>query len=121
MAGNLRLLVSDAGTLDRALNPPQFSGRQPSLDSVLAEQRRIHAADRIYVSLLVPESQAGIAGETLTSLPLSVASALEPLRSAQQAGLNGESAVVAAESPIPGVLYGFQVISLHIEPGGGLN
>ncbi len=26
--GNLRLLVSDAGTLDRAQNPPQFSGRQ---------------------------------------------------------------------------------------------
>ena len=98
-AGNLRLLVSDAGTLDRALNQPHFSGHQPDLDSVLAEDRRQHPADRVYVSLLVPEAQAGISGNTLASLPLSVANALEPLRSAQEAGLNGESAVVAARGP----------------------
>jgi hypothetical protein len=119
--GNLRLLVSDAGTLDHAMNQPHFSGRPPNLESVLAEQRRLHSSDQIYVSLLVPETQAGISGETLTSLPLSMANALEPLRSAQEAGLNGESAFVAAEAPIGGVLYGFQVINLHIEPGGGLN
>ncbi|MGC1463805.1 MAG: SpoIVB peptidase S55 [Terracidiphilus sp.] len=119
--GNLRLLVSDAGTLDRTLNQPQFSGRQPDLDSLLAQYTREHAADRIYVSLLVPETQAGVSGNTLTSLPLSVANALEPLRSAQAAGLNGESAVVAGDAPAGGVLYGFQVINLHIEAGGGLN
>jgi hypothetical protein len=50
-----------------------------------------------------------------------MANALEPMRSAQEAGLNGESAVVAADAPAGGVLYGFQVITLHIEPGGGLN
>lgn len=120
-AGNLRLLVSDAGTLDHAMNQPHFSGHPPNLESVLAEQRRLHSADHIYVSLLVPETQAGISGETLTSLPLSVANALEPLRSAQEAGLNGESAIVASQAPVGGVLYGFQVINLHIEPGGGLN
>ena len=119
--GNLRLLVSDAGTLDRTLNQPHFSSRQPDLDSLLAQYRREHSADRIYVSLLVPEAQAGIAGNTLTSLPLSVANALEPLRSAQEAGLNGESAVVAGEVPAGGILSGFQVINLHIEAGGGLN
>ena len=119
--GNVRLLVSDAGTLDRTLNQPQFSGRQPDLDAVLAQYGREHAADRIYVSLLVPEAQAGVAGNTLTSLPLSVANALEPLRSGQQAGLNGESAMVFGDAPAGGVLYGFQVINLHIEAGGGLN
>jgi hypothetical protein len=120
-AGNLRLLVSDSGTLDRALDQPHFSGRPPDLDSVLAQYRRLHPADRVYVSLLMPEAQAGISGETLTSLPLSVANALEPLRSAQEAGLNGESAVVAGATPIGGILYGFQVINLQIEPGSGLN
>ena len=119
--GNLRLLVSDAGTLDRTLNQPQFNGRQPDFDSTLAQFGREHAADRIYVSLLVPEAQAGISGNALTSLPLSVANALEPLRSGQQAGLNGESAVVSGDAPAGGVLYGFQVINLHIEAGGGLN
>jgi hypothetical protein len=119
--GNLRLLVSDAGTLDRALDQPRSPGRQPSLESVLAQYRRQHSADRIYVSLLLPEAQAGISGETLTSLPLSVANALEPLRIAQEAGLNGESAVVSADAPAGGILAGFQVINIHIEAGGGLN
>lgn len=119
--GNLRILVSDAGTLDRTLNQPQFSGRQPDFDSVVAQYAREHQADRVYVSLLTPEAQAGIAGNTLTSLPLSVANALEPLRAEQQAGLNGESAVVVGDAPAGGVLYGFQVINVHIEAGGGLN
>jgi hypothetical protein len=43
------------------------------------------------------------------------------MRSVQEAGLNGESAVVAGEAPAGGVLNGFQVITLHIEAGGGLN
>ena len=120
--GNLRLLVSDAATLDRTLNQPQLlQAHTADLQSLLAEASRAHAADALYVSLLMPEAQADISGQTLTSLPLSVANALEPLRSGQDVELNGESAELAASSPIGGVLTGFQVINLHIEPGGGLN
>jgi len=50
-----------------------------------------------------------------------MANALEPLRNAQDASLNGESAELAAEAPAGGVLSGFQVLDIHIEPGGGLN
>jgi hypothetical protein len=91
------------------------------LAAVLAQDRRLHSTDRVYVSLLVPETQADLAGQTLQSLPLSVANALEPLRSTQEAGLNGESALVEADAPAGGVLNGFQVINLHIDPGGGLH
>jgi hypothetical protein len=73
------------------------------------------------VSLLVPETQAGVLGQTLSSLPLSVANALEPLRSAQDVSLNGESAEVVAQAPAGGVLNGFQILNLRIEPGGGLD
>ena len=120
-AGNLRLLISDASTLDRTLDQPRFSGHPADLETVLAEARLLHAADRIYVSLLVPESQAGMAGQTLSSLPLSMANALEPLRSSQDVSLNGESAELAADAPAGGVPSGFQVLNLHIEPGGGLD
>jgi hypothetical protein len=120
-SGNLRILVSDAGTLDRTLDQPRFSGHPVDLDTVLSLDRRRHAADRIYVSLLVPETQAGVEGQTMTSLPLSVANALEPLRTTQDLSLNGESAAVAADAPAGGVLSGFQILTLHIEPGGGLN
>jgi hypothetical protein len=119
--GNLRLLVSDAGTLDRTLDQPRMQNHPGDLDTALAQARRQHAADRIYVSLLVPETQAGMEGQTLSSLPLSVANTLEPLRAAQDASLNGESAEVAGEAPAGGVLSGFQVLNLRIEPGGGLD
>ena len=120
-AGNVRLLVSDAGTLDRTLDQPRFSPRGADMETTLAQARQQHAADHIYVSLLMPETQAAMEGQTLSSVPLSVANALEPLRSAQDVNLNGESVEVEAEAAAGGVLRGFQVLSLHIEPGGGLN
>jgi hypothetical protein len=120
-AGNLRLLVSDAGTLDRALDPPRLSQRSTDLATVLAQDRRLHPVDRIYVSLLSPDPQAEMNGQTLPSLPLSVANALEPLRAAQDVNLNGESAVLSGDAPAGGVLSGFQILNLHIEGGGGLN
>jgi len=120
-SGNVRLLVSDAGTLDRALNPPRITNRNVDLETALAQAQSQHPADRIFVSLLLPDAQAGVNGQTLSTLPLSMANALEPLRTAQDVTLSGESAVVAGQAPAGGVLSGFQLLSLHIEPGGGLN
>jgi hypothetical protein len=117
-SGNLRLLVSDAATLDRTLLQPRLSASPTDLSDYLAEARGQHAADRIYVSLLAPETQGEIHGQTLTTLPLSVANALEPLRNAQDAGLNGESAEPVAEASAGGVLTGFWILNLTIEPGG---
>ena len=119
--GNLRLLVSDAGTLDRVLDQPRLTARSEDLSAVLAKAQRMHPANRIYVSLLVPDAQVNLDGQTLSSLPLSMANALEPMRSAKDATLNGESAVLAGEAPADGVLSGFQVLNLRIEPGAGLN
>ena len=119
--GNLRLLVSDGATLDRTLLQPRAGAHPSDLAAVLAQVRNQHPADRIYVSLLAPETQGEIDGQTLTELPLSVANALESLRNTQNAGLNGESAEVAGEAPAGGVLAGFQILDVHIEPGGGLN
>jgi hypothetical protein len=120
-SGNLRLLVSDAGTLDRTLDQPRISTRPTDLDTVLAQARSLHPADRVYVSLLTPETQAGIEGSTLTSLPLSIANALEPLRTGHDVNMNGESAVIAGQTAAGGVLSGFQILSLHIDDGGGLH
>jgi hypothetical protein len=117
-SGNLRLLVSDAATLDRTLNQPRLSASPEDLSTVFALARDQHAADRVYVSLLAPETQGELRGQTLPSLPLSVANALEPLRNTSDAGLNGESAELIGEAPAGGVLTGFSILNLHIEPGG---
>jgi hypothetical protein len=117
------MLDSNESTVEtsyRLTGSIQFA-RPADLMTLLAEARRLHSADNIYVSLLVPEIQAGMDGQTLASLPLSVANALEPLRTAQDVNLNGESAEVAAQAPAGGVLNGFQVLNLRMEPGGGLN
>lgn len=119
--GTVRLLVSDGATLDRALNQPRISARTVDLDTALAEARSQHPADRIFVSLLLPDAQAGVSGQTLSTLPLSMANALEPLRTAKDVTLNGESAVVAGQAPAGGVLNGFQILNLHVESGGGLD
>jgi hypothetical protein len=120
-AGTLRVLVSDGPTLDRTMDQPRFVPHSPDMDSALAQAASAHAADRVYVSLLVPETQAGMEGRTLTSLPISMSNALEPLRAGPDVTLNGESAVVAAEAPADGVLSGFTVLSIRIEPGGGIH
>ena len=120
-AGNLRLLVSDAGTLDRTMDQPRLGPHPTDLETALAQARRTHAADRLYVSLLAPEAQATMEGQVLTTLPLSMANALEALHASQDVTMNGESAVVAGEAPAGGVLTGFQILNLHIAAGGGLN
>ena len=120
-AGTLRVLVSDGPTLDRTMDQPRFVPHSPDMDSALAQAGSAHAADRVYVSLLVPETQAGVEGRTLTSLPISMSNALESLRAGPDVTLNGESAIVAAEAPADGVLSGFTVLNLRIEPGGGIH
>lgn len=120
-AGMLRVLVSDAGTLDRTLNQPRLFPQPTDMSTLLAQAREHHAEDQLYVSLLVPETQAGMKGQTLSALPLSMANALEPLRSAQDVTLNGESAIPVAHLPAGGVLSGFDLLSLHIDPGAGVN
>ncbi|MDR3740599.1 MAG: SpoIVB peptidase S55 [Terracidiphilus sp.] len=119
--GNLRVLVSDSGTLDRTLNQPRMSSRPDTFEAELAAMRQLHPADRIYVSLLAPETQAEVGGQTLTGLPLSMANALEPLRPGQDVMLNGESATLAGEAQAGGVLSGFQILTVHLDDGGGLN
>jgi hypothetical protein len=119
-SGNLRLLVSDAGTLDRTLDQPRQPSHAPDMDAALAQARRQHPANRIYVSLLAPETQAGMEGQILVSLPLSVANTLESQRVSQDATLNGESVELLADAPADGILSGFQLLNLRIEPGGGL-
>ncbi len=120
-SGNLRVLVSDAGTLDRTMDQPRLAPHPANLETALAQARRLHPADEVYVSLLTPETQANMEGQTLTSLPLSMANALEPLHAVQDVTMNGESAIMAGRAPAGGVLSGFQILNLHIEGGGGLD
>ncbi len=79
----------------------------------------MHQADRIYVSLLIPETEANVDGVMLTGLPLSMANSFERQRNGDDTALFGESVDVAANAPAGGVLSGQQILTLHVESGGG--
>ena len=119
--GMLRLLVSGAAAIDRTQDAARSATRQVSVAAASSRLRGLHAADRLYISLLLPESEASLEGNTLESLPLSMANTMESERSGQEVGLHGESLVVTADAPAGGVLTGQQILSVRIEAGGGLH
>ena len=119
--GNLRLLVGNGPSLDRVLDAARLATHPANESAVSARLRGMHRADRLYVSLLLPETQATLEGQTLDSLPLSMANTLESPRTGLDVGLHGESVVVAADVPAGGVLSGQQLLTIRVESGGGLH
>jgi SpoIVB peptidase S55 len=113
--GPIRLLVSDGATLDRILQPTKPGTHTLDLSSTIAQLQSIHDSDRLYVTMLLPSTQAGWEGRTLTSLPLSMANVLEPQRTAQDVVLNSESGIPVTSIPVDAVLTGQQVIMLHVQ------
>jgi len=119
-AGNIRLMIGSSVALDRTLEAAGATAKPASVAAASARLRGLHSADRLYVSLLLPETEASLEGRTLESLPLSMANMMESERSGQDVSLHGESVVVAAEAAAGGVLTGQQLITLRVENGGGL-
>ena len=113
--GPVRLLVSDGGTLDRLLHPAQFNAQPLDVAATIAQLNSAHPSDQLYVTLLAPEPQAAVDGETLTAIPLSLANALEPMKENKGMALNGESAVPMAALPMDAVVSGQQVVTLQVE------
>jgi hypothetical protein len=113
--GPLRVVVSDAGTVDRISQSARAGARELDIAASITQINSLHPNDRLYVTLLEPSAQAALDGRTLTALPLSMANIFEPLRSNQEMLLNGESAVPAASVPIDGMVTGQQIVSLQVE------
>lgn len=113
--GPLRVVVSDAATLDRITQSSRGSSRPLDISASIAQMNSLHANDRLYVTLLEPSAQAVLDGRTLASLPISMANVYEPLRGNQEMTLNGESAVPAGSVAAGAMLTGQQVISLQVE------
>ncbi len=113
--GPLRLVVSDAATLDRITQSSRGNARPLDISASIAQMNSLHANDRLYVTLLEPAAQAVLDGRTLAAMPISMANVFEPLRGNQEMTLNGESAVPAGSVAAGGMLTGQQVISLQVE------
>jgi hypothetical protein len=111
--GPLRILLSDGATLDRLTT--SSSADPLELSSIIHQMNAAHQDDRLYVTLLLPNAQAVVDGRTLSSIPISMANVLEPLRTNRGISLNGESVVPVTSIPVEAMLSGMQVVSLEIE------
>ncbi len=114
--GPLRVLVSDAATVDRLLAPASGTSRGVSLEDAIAEVDRLRSNDRLYVTLLDHSAQAVLDSVALGSVPLSMANVLEPLKDAQRVRLSSESVREAASVEVGDALTGSQVLTLNVHP-----
>jgi len=113
--GPIRVVVSDAATLDRVSTASRAGVHALDIAATIAQINSLHPNDRLYITLLLPSAQAILDGRTLSALPISMANIYEPLRSNQEMSLNGESAIPAASVAAGGMLTGQQVITLQVE------
>jgi hypothetical protein len=112
--GPIRILLSDGATVDRLLTPGAQGQRAVGLADAVEQMNRLHANDRVYVTLLSREAQAVVEGETMPQVPLSMANVLGPLKDAQRMQLNGESVVEVASADAGYAVTGSQVLTLMI-------
>ena len=114
-SGPLRILVSEAATLDRLLSPPAAAAARPlDLADTVAQLNRTHSNDRIYVTLLDHETQAVTAAATLPALPPSMVNALQPLRDTRDISFTSETAREAGSVALDAAVSGSQVLTLRI-------
>jgi hypothetical protein len=113
-SGPMRVVVSDGATVDKLMTR---TGTQHlvGLADTVAELNRMHANDRVYVTLLDHTTQAVLEGEALPGVPLSMANVLEPLKDAQKMQLTGESAVEAGSADAGYAVSGSQVLNLLVK------
>jgi hypothetical protein len=112
--GPMRVVVSDGATVDR-LTTKAGAERSVGLADTVATLNRLHENDRIYVTLLNHAPQAVLEGESLPSVPLSMANVFEPLKEAQKMQLTGESVVAAGSVETGYAVSGDQVLNLLVK------
>ncbi|HSM84702.1 MAG TPA: SpoIVB peptidase S55 domain-containing protein [Candidatus Limnocylindrales bacterium] len=113
--GTLRILVSDAETLDRARHVSPSAGRGLDLNSTIELLNKEHLNDHLYISLLESNPQATVEDKVMPAVPLSVMNVMEGMRATQQMVVFNESAVNESSTPVGYVVSGSQVISLTIK------
>jgi hypothetical protein len=113
--GTLRILVSDAETLDRAHKGTPTMGRRLDLNSTIELLNKEHLNDHLYVSLLEANPQATVEDKVMPAVPLSVMNVMEGMRATQEMVVFNESAVNESSTPVGYVVNGSQIISLSIK------
>jgi hypothetical protein len=114
--GQLRILVSDADTLDRShrINP-KLGTQELDLGATISSLNKERNNSYLYVSLLEPNPQAMIEDKVMPTLPLSVLNVMDGTSGSQEMVLSAESAVDESSTPIDYVVSGAQLLTINIK------
>ncbi len=113
--GTLRILVSDADTLDKIRKSARPFAQRLDLASTIAMLNKERINDRLYVSLLEQNPEAMVQDKIMPTLPLSVMNVMEGMRGTQDMVVLGESSVGEESTPVDYVVSGAQVITITIK------
>ncbi len=113
--GTLRILVSDADTLDKMRRPARPFAQRLDLASTIALLNKERVNDRLYVSLLEQNPEAMVQDKIMPTLPLSVMNVMEGMRGTQDMVVLGESSVGEESTPVDYVVSGAQVITITVK------
>ncbi|HEX7158181.1 MAG TPA: SpoIVB peptidase S55, partial [Edaphobacter sp.] len=113
--GTVRLLVSDGAVIDKLLQPSAgTSQRAVGLADTIEQLNRLHANNRVHITLLDHAAQALLENEVLPDVPLSMVNVLGPLKDAQRMQLTGESAIGVGSADTQYAVSGSRVLSLTV-------
>jgi hypothetical protein len=110
--GPLRILVSDADTLDRAR---KATARKLDLAATVASLNNERPNSTLYVSMLQSNPQALVEDKVMPTLPLSVINVMDGLRGTQDMVVSAESSVDESATPLDFVVSGSQVLTITVK------
>jgi hypothetical protein len=113
--GTLRILVSDADTLDKMRRSARPFAQRLDLASTIAMLNKERINDRLYVSLLEQNPEAMVQDKVMPTLPLSVMNVMDGMRGTQEMVVLGESSVGEESTLVDYVVSGAQVITITIK------
>jgi hypothetical protein len=110
--GTLRILVSDADTLDRTR---KATARKLDLASTVSALNMERTNSSLYVSMLQSNPQALVEDKVMPALPLSVINVMDGLRGTQDMVVSAESSVDESATPLDFVVSGSQVLTITVK------
>ena len=82
---------------------------------MIDQMNRTHAADGLYVTLLMHDAQGVLEGGTLGQVPLSMANVLDTQKAERRIQLSGETATEVGSVSTGYAVSGSQVINIHVK------
>jgi hypothetical protein len=112
--GELRLVVSDANTLNQSQRMAAARNRMMSLSETVTVLNKEYSNNQLYISLLQPTVTAHFEDKTLPNVPLSVLNVMRPSANRRMV-LEPQSPLEQISIPFDSIVSGSRAITVHVQ------